>query len=89
LIDEGHLWALSRGRIGYDSDLSGERTDAWTCRGEWTCLSDGASRWGWDRTHRGRSLSFSLIDHVKSFSSDGCYNMGPLVLLIGIGVVSG
>jgi hypothetical protein len=39
-------------------------------------------------TYRSRSISFSSIDYVESFSTDGRDDMGPLVRLVGIGVVS-
>jgi hypothetical protein len=39
-------------------------------------------------TYRSRSISFSSIDYVESLSTDGRDDMGPLVRLVGIGVVS-
>jgi hypothetical protein len=39
-------------------------------------------------TYRSRSFSFSSIDHIEPLSTDGRDDMGPLVRLVGIGVVS-
>ena len=40
-------------------------------------------------TYRSGSVSFSLINNIEALCSDGCDDMGPLVLLVCIGVVSG
>jgi hypothetical protein len=39
-------------------------------------------------TYRSRSVSFSSIDYIETLSTDGRNDVGPLVRLVGIGVVS-
>jgi hypothetical protein len=39
-------------------------------------------------TYRSRTVSFSSINYIETLSSDGRDDMGPLVRLVGIGVVS-
>jgi len=44
-----------------------------------------SSQWS---TYRSRSISFSCVNYVETLSTDGRDNVGPLVRLVGIGVVS-
>jgi len=39
-------------------------------------------------TYRSRSISFSRVNYIEPLSTDGGDNVGPLVRLVGIGVVS-
>jgi len=39
-------------------------------------------------TYRSRTVSFPSINYIETLSSDRRDNMGPLVRLVGIGVVS-
>jgi len=39
-------------------------------------------------TYRCRTISFSLVNHIEAFGVNGRDNVGPLVLFVGISVMS-